>query len=121
MNSYNEWCKKLSSLGPPIFVGETVMKEVVTKNEGMIETRGAMSWERRGKKSDAMIAKVRRELGINQAEFAVLCGIGCALMVSQYETGRTLPKLEVVMRVIEVARKSNIDITLEDFEGKYRG
>jgi hypothetical protein len=42
-------------------------------------------------------------------------------MVSQYEAGRTLPKLEVVMRVIEVARKNSIDITLEDFGGKYRG
>ncbi len=87
----------------------------------MIETRGAMSWERRGKKSDTVIAKVRRELGINQTEFAVLCGIGCAQMVSQYETGRTLPKLEVVMRVIEVAKENNIAITLEDFGGKYRG
>lgn len=87
----------------------------------MIETRGAMSWERRGKKADTVFAKVRKELGINQTEFAVLCGIGCTQMVSQYETGRTLPKLEVVMRVIEVARKNDIAITLEDFGGKYRG
>jgi transcriptional regulator with XRE-family HTH domain len=87
----------------------------------MIETRGAMSWERRGMKADTIIAKVRRELGINQTEFARLCGIGSTQMVSKYESGRTLPKLEVVMRVIEVARKNNIAITLEDFGGKYRG
>ena len=87
----------------------------------MIETRGAMSWERRGKKADTIIAKVRQLLNINQTEFAVLCGIGCTQMVSQYETGRTLPKLEVVMRVIEVAKENGIVITLEDFGGKYRG
>ncbi len=87
----------------------------------MIETRGVMAWERRGKKSNTVFAKVRKELGINQTEFAKLCGIGSIQMVSQYEAGRTLPKLEVVMRVIEVARKNSIDITLEDFGGKYRG
>ena len=87
----------------------------------MIETKGLMAWERRGKKSDTVFAKVRKELGINQTEFAKLCGIGSIQMVSQYETGRTLPKLEVVMKVIEVAKENAIDITLDDFGGKYRG
>ena len=87
----------------------------------MIETRGLMAWDRRGKRADTMMGRVRKELGINQTEFAKLCGIGSIQMVSQYETGRTLPRLEVVMRVIEVAKQNNIDITLKDFGGKYRG
>ncbi len=54
---------------------------------------------------DKRIKELRKELNINQTEFALLCGVQQSC-VSKWERGETLPDAEMIVKLCEVLNAS---------------
>lgn len=61
-----------------------------------------------------LVKKIRLSLCLEQKEFAALLGISNA-SVSHYETKSRRPKLSTIRKLLELAKKQKIKISVEDF------
>lgn len=59
------------------------------------------------------ISKLRESMGLNQYEFAKALGVSQAA-VSQMELGKIKPRVQVALRLVELAKQQGQFITLED-------
>lgn len=59
------------------------------------------------------ISKLRESMGFNQYEFAKALGVSQAA-VSQMELGKIKPRVQVALRLVELAKQQGQFITLED-------
>lgn len=57
---------------------------------------------------------IRERLLITQAQLAERLGIS-RQMVWAYETGRSMPRFDIVKKLMDMARHNNIQINAEDF------
>ncbi|MBQ3078437.1 MAG: helix-turn-helix domain-containing protein [Clostridia bacterium] len=55
------------------------------------------------------IREIRRDLDLSQADFAKLLGVH-QTAVSQWETGRTFPEMEIVVRIARISGRTINDI-----------
>jgi transcriptional regulator with XRE-family HTH domain len=63
---------------------------------------------------DQTIKKLRLTLCLEQQEFGMLIGVTKS-SVCNYEQGNRKPRLPVIRKMMELAKKNKIKITLEDF------
>lgn len=60
------------------------------------------------------IKKLRLALCLDQSEFGAFIGVTKS-SVCNYEAGTRNPRLPVIRKMVELARKNKVKITLEDF------
>lgn len=60
------------------------------------------------------VIKLRRSLGLEQQELAEILGI-THTSISNYENGKRHPRIRIVRKMLELAKKHKIKLTLEDF------
>lgn len=60
------------------------------------------------------IKKIRISLCLNHKEFADLLGVSAA-SISLYEKGERKPRFPIIRKLIELAKKQKISVTVEDF------
>jgi len=60
------------------------------------------------------VKKIRNNLCLDQEEFAQLLGITTSA-VSNYETGRRFPRVDLIRKMIQLSNKNKLNFTLEDF------
>lgn len=63
------------------------------------------------------IKKIRINLYLERWEFAELLNITTSA-VGYYETGKRIPKLSIVKKIQELAKKNGMEFTVEDFLGE---
>ncbi len=57
---------------------------------------------------------IRRKLLLRQDEFADLLLVS-RQTISMYETGRSIPRFNVIKRLMKIAQDHNIEVRIEDF------
>lgn len=62
----------------------------------------------------APVKLIRERLLLTQAQLAERLGV-CRQMVWAYETGKSMPRFDVVKKLMEMARHNNIQVNAEDF------
>lgn len=65
-------------------------------------------------KSAKAVKKIRLELFKSRAELATLLGIS-AQSIFHYETELREPKLHIVKKLLDIAKKNKINVTSSDF------
>ncbi len=60
-----------------------------------------------------IIKQTRKKIGLTQSEFAKQCGIGRAT-IGHYEIGAISPSITMAYKIIDLAKKYKIKLTLED-------
>lgn len=60
------------------------------------------------------IKTLRHELDVNTTQFAAMVGVS-EITVRSWETGIRQPKVDVVHRMIQLAKKQKITLKLKDF------
>ncbi len=60
------------------------------------------------------IKTIRRNLYLEVSEFARLIGV-TPQSVYYYEKGQKMPKLKVIKKLLDLAKKNGMDYSLEDF------
>lgn len=62
------------------------------------------------------IKKIRTNLYLEKIEFAELIGV-TRTSVGYYESGKRMPKLQIIKKIRELAKKNGMDYSVEDFLG----
>jgi len=63
------------------------------------------------------IKRLREEIKLTQEQFAKEIGV-CKISVSYYESGKVTPSAPVMSRIIKVAKRYRVTITLDELLGK---
>ena len=61
------------------------------------------------------IKNIRRNLYLEVKDFAHIIGV-TRQSVYYYESGQRIPKLKVIKKLLELAKKNGMDYSIEDFE-----
>lgn len=64
-------------------------------------------------RANELIKLIRQRTGLNQRRFAQLVGCEQAA-ISRLESGKTMPSLNMLIRILRVARAQKININMDD-------
>lgn len=65
-------------------------------------------------KINEAIKRLRMDLLLEQKEFGELIGVA-KTSISHYESGNRRPRLPIIRKMVELAKKHKVKIALEDF------
>lgn len=98
----------------------TRMTGIVEKGRWKPVNVSNTSWDRNIEPKTS-VAKLRYQLKMTQIEFAKAIGFNAATQISVYESGKIAPSIKTAMKIVEMAKKKGVEITLEQFyQGKWQ-
>ena len=93
---------------------KTRMTGIVEKGRWKPVNVSNTSWDRNIEPKTS-VAKLRYQLKMTQREFAKAIGFNATTQISVYESGKIAPSIKTAMKIVEMAKKRGVEITLEQF------